>query len=124
MFVLSNEVTYSQSHTLREVKAMTITAKRNILTAAIILTLILIMGCIIVYAKTPSQGASQSRPKYFTSYEIKAGDTLSGIAKQFITSEYSSADEYISEVRSINGFTGDTLYAGAYLVLPYYADKT
>ena len=88
---------------------MSVTAKRNILTAAIIAMFMLIACFIMVYAKTPAAAKSPERPKFFTSYEIKSGDTLIGIAKRFMTPEYAYEDEYIAEVKSINGFSGNTL---------------
>ena len=69
---------------------------------------------------------SQKLPayKYYTSYEIKEGDSLWVIAETYMDDEhYSSVNDYIKEVKSINGLTNDTIHAGCYLVIPYYSTE-
>lgn len=61
--------------------------------------------------------------KYYTSYEIKEGDSLWSIAEQYIDEHYNSVNDYIKEVKSINGLTKDTIHAGCYLVIPYYSTE-
>lgn len=60
--------------------------------------------------------------KYYTSYEIKEGDTLWSIAETYMDdAHYDSVNDYIKEVKSINGLTNDTIHADCYLVIPYYS---
>lgn len=61
--------------------------------------------------------------KYYTSIEIESGDTLWSIAEQFRTAEYISVQDYIKEVKEINGLSGDSITSGCYLIIPYYADE-
>lgn len=65
-------------------------------------------------AKAPSH-------KYYTAVTVRGGDTLWGLAQEYITEEYASMKEYIREIQKINGITGDSIYYGQKLILPYYA---
>ena len=56
--------------------------------------------------------------KSFISIEIKEGDTLTSIAKEYsISNNY---DQYIDEVRSINNLRNDTIHTGCFLLIPVY----
>ena len=62
-----------------------------------------------------------SRTKYYTSIEIRKGDTLSGIAERYISSEYSGKKEYINEVVRLNSLADvNDIHAGDHLIVPYY----
>lgn len=54
------------------------------------------------------------------SIEIQPGDTLWSIATEYFSDDFGSVQSYISEIKRMNGITSDTLYAGAYLLVPYY----
>lgn len=62
--------------------------------------------------------------KYYTSIQIKSGDTLWDIAGRYMTNEYRDRNEYMKEVRSINHISGDEIHAGQFLVVPYYSTET
>ena len=67
--------------------------------------------------KTPAG----SRSKYYRSIEIKKGDTLSGIAARYISSEYSGKKEYINEVVRLNNLDDiNDIHAGDHLIIPYF----
>ncbi len=81
--------------------------------------------CIILsFAVLPAfAGASSSREKLYTNYEIKQGDSLWSISSDFYCPEYSDSDKFIKEVMVLNHLTDpDNIHEGSYLVLPYYAD--
>lgn len=61
--------------------------------------------------------------KYYTSVQIHSGDTLWDISSDYITSEYTDMNEYMNEVCAINHISRDEIYAGQYIVVPYYAVK-
>lgn len=65
--------------------------------------------------------ASTHNEKYFKCIDIEADDTLWSIAEEYMTEEYSSTEEYIDEIKSINNLMSDKIYSGATLVIPYYA---
>jgi LysM repeat protein len=62
----------------------------------------------------------EPRIKQVISLEIQKGDTLWSIAKEHITDDYNSIDDYIQEIKASNGLTSDTIHEGAYLIVPYY----
>lgn len=51
---------------------------------------------------------------------IEEGDTLWSIASTYYVPECGSMKEYISEIKKTNHLTTDTIYAGRYLLIPYY----
>lgn len=61
-----------------------------------------------------------STQKYYTSVEVKAGDTLWQLADQYMTDDYSSKKEFIAEIVTINSLESEQIYSGCYLVIPYY----
>jgi hypothetical protein len=66
---------------------------------------------------------SQPSHKYYKSIEIKKGDTLWSIAKDYSDDKYyENTSEYIKEVRSINSLTSDNIIAGSYIIVPYFSD--
>ena len=60
--------------------------------------------------------------KYYTSYTVQEGDSLSMIAGRYMTDDYASVNKYISEVTTINHIaSASDIYAGQKLILPYYS---
>lgn len=62
--------------------------------------------------------------KYYTSISIKKGDTLWSIASEYMTAEYDSIEEYIIEVKKLNHISGNKIYTGKYLTIPYYSAES
>lgn len=58
--------------------------------------------------------------KSYTSIEIQSGDSLWSIASEYMTEEYGSVQEYMKEIKSLNGLRSDEIHAGKFLVVPYY----
>ncbi len=92
-----------------------------LIVTAIIISVVLLSGKVIMANSTA--GAGHDRIKCYTTVEIEPGDTLSSIAKEYISSEYSGADEYIDEVISLNHLTSTRIIAGEYIAVPYYTDS-
>ncbi len=83
--------------------------------------LALAFGIIFFAGSTKSRSkAGNASEKYFTCYTIQAGDSLWSIAEDHMTEEYSSVNQYIDEVISINGLTSSDIVSGTSIVIPYY----
>lgn len=90
----------------------------------LILVVILFIGILTLGGadkKNSKADASTINRKYFTCVHIRPDDTLWSIANEYISEEYESVDAYIKEVKSINNMKNDIIYAGASLIVPYYA---
>ena len=59
--------------------------------------------------------------KYYTSIQVKEGDTLWEIADRYLCGQGTSRDAYIQEIMQINGLKGDTIRTGQYLTVVYYS---
>ncbi len=88
---------------------------------AVIISIILGVFIISGLKDTGRVSASTSNQKYFICIEIGEGDTLWSIADIYISEEYLCVDDYIEEIKELNGLTNDKIYCGATLVVPYYA---
>lgn len=86
-----------------------------------VMAVILIGGSISGSAK--GRGNRESSYKYYTSIVIEQGDTLWGIASEYVTPEYDGVEDYIREVRALNHMDGDCIRAGQYLMVPYYTNE-
>ncbi|MDO4492161.1 MAG: LysM peptidoglycan-binding domain-containing protein [Lachnospiraceae bacterium] len=96
---------------------------RQIITIGTVLFLLLI-GCFGFSVRTANADSTENkRYKYYTSIQVKSGDTLWSIADEYITEEYSSINRYIKEVQKINHLEGTTIITGSTLVVPYYSDE-
>ena len=60
------------------------------------------------------------RYKYYKSIQIHSGDTLWNIAEEYITEDYESVNDYITEVKKINKLSSDKIQNSQYLTVPYY----
>ena len=63
--------------------------------------------------------------KYYTTIEVQAHETLSGIAEKYADDiHYDSLSDYMDEVIFINHLEdGDQIKAGTYLTIPYYSTE-
>ena len=66
--------------------------------------------------------ATAGQQKYFTSIEVKEGDTLWSIASEYMSDEYKDRNEFMDEVRQMNHITGSVIRAGSRLFIPYYSE--
>lgn len=72
-----------------------------------------------------NSGKEEIKFKYYTSIEVKYGESLWDIAGEFIdTEEYKNTGVYVAEVKSINHLNenGD-IKAGQTLIVPYYSSE-
>lgn len=61
--------------------------------------------------------------KYYTSYEIQPGDTLTSIAERYTSDTKVSVSEYIDEVKQNNQLTSDKITSGKNIIIAYYTDE-
>lgn len=60
--------------------------------------------------------------KYYTNIEVQYGESLWDIAENyFCEAKYDNYEHYIAEVMQINGLYSEEIYAGNYLIVPYYS---
>lgn len=111
-----------QRNYYRKVRRQREIRRKFILTGiAVVLVLIFTLSyhALISQANTGMEDVSY---KYFTSIQIKAGDTLWSLADRYADElHYASQDQYIAEVMEINHMTDEDIYVGNYLIVPYYS---
>lgn len=70
-----------------------------------------------------SDQSSQQQYKYYKSIEIKAGDSLWNIAKEYRTDAYDSTQEYVNELIILNNLSSEYLQEGQHLLVAYYEQE-
>ncbi len=95
--------------------------------------LILVMTvCLIVTGSLSLNGfrsnaqddSAETSYKAYKSVCVANNDTLWSLAKQYMDEEhYDSVEEYIEEVKRMNGMTDDMIRYGEYLIVPYYSSE-
>jgi len=99
-------------------------AKRRII--LLLATLLFITLGTIVFGSCFSSLAQDSDTvmnreyKYYTSIQIKQGDSLWSIAQQYKSEHYESTQEYVDELVLLNDLTSETIHAGQHLMVIYY----
>lgn len=78
----------------------------------------IVYGTIFSSAKDPATDIPQY--KYYKSIVIEQGDSLWSIANEYSTDAYQSNQEYIDEVKQINGLSSETIHEGQHLLIVYY----
>lgn len=99
---------------------------RNRFFSSLIVTALLSLAviCSIKLTNVDAQRkADSNRYKYYTSVEVQPGDTLTSIAKKYITPEYASVEEYVEEIMEYNHLSNDTIHSGRYISVMYYSDE-
>ncbi|HKL80758.1 MAG TPA: LysM peptidoglycan-binding domain-containing protein [Mobilitalea sp.] len=89
-----------------------------------LLLIFLVLFSLYFFSKTVTAQRDGERTKLVTSVEVKKGDTLWSIASNFISYEYDDMNDYIDELIDSNGLATDTIHAGNYIIVPYYADAS
>lgn len=89
-----------------------------------VLTIVLVLVLAVSYHAFLSEaetGEKEIAYKYYTSIEITYGETLWSIAEKYADTGYDSLVQYVNEVKKINHLKDDTIIAGQFLIVPYYA---
>jgi cell division protein YceG involved in septum cleavage len=101
-----------------------ITDKRRIKWIAFAILFIIVIFTLIFASKSVTAKREGYRVKQVTSVEIQKGDTLWSIASRYKSDDYDDLNEYIAEIMLSNGLASDTIHAGNYIIVPYYADAS
>ena len=80
----------------------------------------LLCFCLSFIPQKPVQKQSSPYKKYYTSICLEEGDTLWSIAVRYNVHSDKSTEEYVRELRRMNGLSDDTIHAGHYLTVSYY----
>ena len=80
----------------------------------------LLCFCLSFIPQKPAQKQSSPYKKYYTSICLEEGDTLWSIAVRYNVHSNKSTEEYVRELRRMNGLSDDTIHAGHYLTVSYY----
>lgn len=96
---------------------------RLVMIIAALMAAICILTGLCSLSGTKSEASDEMSYKYYTSVEIKNGDTLWDIASEYMTDEYGSLQEYVAEVKELNNLPSDNIRSGQSIVIPYYATE-
>ena len=90
---------------------------------AIIITIITIsiLYVSVTHMDAAEADATNASSKFYTCITVQSGDSLWDIAEEYKTDEYTSTQEYIDEVVSINNLKDESsIVSGTDLLVPYY----
>lgn len=116
-------MTYDQERRYRaKLKKERQIAKRK-LTLLIVTILVIVIGCIVFGSIFSSAHVDKvdKEMKYYKSIEIKNGDTLWDIAGEYASDiYYDSTQDYVDEIKEVNGLTSNMIHQGQHLIVVYY----
>ena len=72
------------------------------------------------YAYINGRRGTYDCQSYYKSVEIKDGDNLWNIARQYKKGSRMSTEEYIRELKRMNSLRSDTIHKGQFLTIVYY----
>lgn len=93
--------------------------KRAAVKAALIAALVCGSGGCVLLNTAAHEQERPERTAYYTSIEIRQGDTLWSIAGRYAPALGLTTDEYIEDLRVMNRLTDDTIHAGRHLTVMY-----
>ncbi len=97
---------------------------RHRLILSVVIVVFTAIGCLqFGQLSSDAHGNATEDPvsfKYYKSIEIEDGDTLWGIAEEYMGDDYDSVQEYIAELKDINQLVTDDIQSAKYLTVVYY----
>lgn len=104
--------------------------KRNVimqkLSFAVITAVFVVIIALSVFSLSAKAKSTQGADdyKYYTSHMIMPGESLWSIAQENIDHvHYESVQDYINEIKFINGITNSELKIGDYILIPYFSNE-
>ena len=85
--------------------------------------LIIVIGSIIfgsMFSSAKEQTDDTIQYKYYKSIVIESGESLWSIAQEYRTDAYEDTQDYIDELKELNGLTSERIHEGQHLVVAYY----
>ena len=112
-----------ENHNIRKHRKATFSKKKSGLSKAF-KTICIILLFVIAFGGfyTSAHGNRSEEPvnfKYYKSITVESGDSLWGLAEEYITDDYESIDEYIVVLKDINNLNSDNLKAGDKIIVAY-----
>ncbi len=100
-------------------------AQRRRLRNFIIILLMLAAFCSgffghILLSAHAEEPATEPKNRYYTSVQLKKGDSLWDIAREYYSESDYSLTEYVDELKRMNGLTGDRIHSGEYITVVYF----
>ena len=74
-------------------------------------------------SEAQSDQGAPTNYKYYKSIQIQSGDTLWNIAKENMSDEYDSIEDYIAEIKELNHLKSDMIQQNSYLTIGYYSNE-
>lgn len=114
---------YKRKSYLRKIKRQQ-EVRRNIFFTITILFTIIVLSITLTTSVSSAQTINQEvYYKYYANIKIESGNTLIGIANEYMDFHYSGVNEYVKEVKYINRLCDSKIVSGEYLVVPYYSTE-
>lgn len=103
---------------------MTVLKKKILLTSSFVMLLAMAVFTSVKFVNVDAM-SNEKEPlyKYYTSYEIQPGDTLTSIAEEYTANTQQSVTEYIEEIRENNNLNTDNIISGKKIIIAYYSDE-
>jgi len=102
-------------------RARVLQIRRRIAFSVLILFIMLFASIGAFTIKSKAHDNTPDINKYYKSIEVPYGASLYSIAVEYNCNEKSTIQAYMNEVCSINHIEDDTIYAGQYIIIPYYS---
>ena len=97
--------------------------KRLLISGLIITVMLFAILTLDNFVNVSATNDKENLYKYYTSYEIQPGDTLTSIAQKYTVNSDVSVSEYIDELKKDNRLATDKITSGKYLVVSYYSNE-
>lgn len=104
----------------KEDKVLVINSTRLKMIVVGLLLIGILLTANLFIGKENKVSANSSSYRYYKSIQIQNGDTIWSIAEESITPEYESVQDYVDDILNFNNMINDKIYAGEYIVVPYY----
>lgn len=116
-FIMNN----NYSNTINRDSIYSILGMKSVKITVTILTVVIVMFFGGTHLIKNANASKIVKSKKITSVQVEQGQTLWSIADKYADlSEYKDYNEFIDDVKNINGLSDNTIHAGGYLIVPYF----